>query len=238
MSMQVAAAAAGGEIGEPVESTVAGFTFGRRIDRPLRCRARRRIARPAACARSSRLRHSAASTISIPSPCFRALWRRELVGSTALGCGIAIPHARIDGIKAPTTLYLRAKWPIDFAAPDGKPVRHLLVIMVPTDGDTDAHLQLLAAVAQGLTERALRDRLTAANDEGAIRRAFAEALPAAGDAAAGAKLVGVGSAAGLERPHAGVGAEQDDVGAARGEEADGDHADDRRGSWLRARPDP
>ena len=124
-----------------------------------------------------------------PEPVFRALWRRELVGSTALGCGIAIPHARIDGITAPTTLYLRAKWPIDFAAPDGKPVRHLLVIMVPTDGDTDAHLQLLAAVAQGVTERALRDRLTAANDEGAVRRAFAEALPAAGDAAARAKLV-------------------------------------------------
>ena len=109
-----------------------------------------------------------------PDPIFRALWRRELVGSTALGCGIAIPHARIDGITEPTTLYLRAKWPIDFAAPDGKPVRHLLVIVVPTEGDADAHLQLLAAIAQRFTERTFRDRLTAADDAGAIRRAFAE----------------------------------------------------------------
>jgi len=109
-----------------------------------------------------------------PDPIFRALWRRELVGSTALGCGIAIPHARIDGIAEPTTLYLRAKWPIDFAAPDGKPVRHLLVIVVPTDGDAEAHLRLLAAAAQKFTERTFRDRLTAADDAHAIRQAFAD----------------------------------------------------------------
>ena len=109
-----------------------------------------------------------------PEPIIRALWRRELVGSTALGCGIAIPHARIDGITQPTTLYLRAKWPIDFAAPDGKPVRHLLAILVPTNGDTEAHLQLLATIAQMATERTFRDRLSSAEDARAIRRTFAE----------------------------------------------------------------
>ena len=104
----------------------------------------------------------------------RALWRRELVGSTAIGCGVAIPHARIEGITQPAVLYLRAKTPIDFAAPDAKPVRHILAIVVPADGDDEAHLQLLAALASMMTERAFRERLAAAEDPREIRRAFAE----------------------------------------------------------------
>jgi len=104
----------------------------------------------------------------------RALWRRELVGSTAIGCGVAIPHARIEGIAQPAILYLRAKTPIEFAAPDAKPVRHVLAIVVPADGDAEAHLQLLAAVASMLTEREFRERLAAAEDPREIRRAFAD----------------------------------------------------------------
>jgi nitrogen PTS system EIIA component len=104
----------------------------------------------------------------------RALWRRELVGSTALGCGVAIPHARIDGIAKPIVLYLRAKTAIEFAAPDGKPVHHILAIAVPTNGDPEAHLELLAAIASMMTERTFRDRLATAEDADAIRRAFAE----------------------------------------------------------------
>jgi nitrogen PTS system EIIA component len=116
-------------------------------------------------------------------PVLRALWRRELVGSTALGCGVAIPHARIDGIPEPTVLYLRAKTAIEFAAPDGKPVCHVLAIAVPSNGDAEAHLELLAAIASMMTERALRERLAAAEDAETIRRAFAEFALAAGAAA-------------------------------------------------------
>lgn len=104
----------------------------------------------------------------------RALWRRELVGSTAIGCGVAIPHARIEGITQPAVLYLRAKTAIDFAAPDGKPVQHILTIVVPADGDAETHLQLLAAVASMMTERAFRERLAAAKEPREIRRAFAD----------------------------------------------------------------
>jgi nitrogen PTS system EIIA component len=113
----------------------------------------------------------------------RALWRRELVGSTALGCGVAIPHARIDGIAEPTVLYIRARTAIEFAAPDGKPVRHVLAIAVPTNGNAEAHLELLAAIASMMTERTFRERLAAAEDAETIRRAFAEFAPAAGAAA-------------------------------------------------------
>src|SRR6267378_3193897 len=91
-----------------------------------------------------------------PEPILRALWRRELVGSTALGCGVAIPHARIDGIERPMTLFLRSKWAIDFDAPDGKPVGNILVIMVPSDGDIDEHLRLLAKIAQMFSDGTFR----------------------------------------------------------------------------------
>src|ERR1700674_1594330 len=56
------------------------------------------------------------------APVFRALWRREEVGSTGLGHGIAIPHARITGIIAPILLLMSTKLPIEFGAPDHKPV--------------------------------------------------------------------------------------------------------------------
>jgi PTS system nitrogen regulatory IIA component len=108
------------------------------------------------------------------APIFRALWRRELVGSTALGLGVAIPHARIDGIVRPLTLFVRPKWAIDFAAPDGKPVADILVIMVPSDGNTDDHLQLLALVAHVFSDPAFRNRLSEARSNGDVRRAFAE----------------------------------------------------------------
>jgi nitrogen PTS system EIIA component len=107
-------------------------------------------------------------------PILRALWRRELVGSTAIGCGVAIPHARIGGIERPITLFMRPKWAIDFGAPDAKPVGNILVIMVPRDGDTDEHLQLLATIAQMFSDSAFRGRIAAAMNIVEARGVFAD----------------------------------------------------------------
>jgi PTS system nitrogen regulatory IIA component len=107
-----------------------------------------------------------------PAPVFRALWRREQAGSTALGEGFAIPHARIDGIARPLTLFMRTKLAIAFNAPDGKPVSRLLVLVVPTDGSKDDHLQLLALVAQLLSDRGFREQLDSAPDALAAAAAF------------------------------------------------------------------
>ena len=104
----------------------------------------------------------------------RALSRRERVGSTALGYGIAIPHARIPGIDRPTTLFMRTRYAIDFGAPDGKPVANFLVIMVPADGATDDHLQLLALVAQTFSDPAFRGYLAASTTATDVENAFAE----------------------------------------------------------------
>jgi PTS system nitrogen regulatory IIA component len=96
-----------------------------------------------------------------PAAIFRALWRREQVGSTALGSGVAIPHARIPGSSRPLTLFVRTREAVAFDAPDGKPTSEFLVIMVPADGATDDHLRLLAMVAARFSNRAFRALLDA-----------------------------------------------------------------------------
>jgi PTS system nitrogen regulatory IIA component len=109
------------------------------------------------------------------APVFRALWRRELVGSTALGQGIAIPHARIGGIDRPLTLYMRPKSAIEFDAPDGEPVGNILFVLVPSGGDTDEHLQFLALVAEMFSDADMPSRLARVADVSETRMVFAEA---------------------------------------------------------------
>jgi PTS system nitrogen regulatory IIA component len=107
-----------------------------------------------------------------PAPILRALWRREQVGSTAIGQGVAVPHARISGITRPLTLFMRPKIAMEFDAPDGKPVSNLLVIMVPADGDTNDHLQLLALVARAFSDPGFRSRLSAASSTAEVAAVF------------------------------------------------------------------
>ncbi len=105
------------------------------------------------------------------APVFRALWRREQIGSTGLGHGVAIPHARISGISEPIVLVMRTKLPIAFGAPDHKPVSILCVILVPEHANEE-HLQILATISEMFSHRDFRDRLKAARDPAAIQRLF------------------------------------------------------------------
>jgi PTS system nitrogen regulatory IIA component len=105
-------------------------------------------------------------------PIFRALWRREMAASTGVGNGFAIPHARIAGIVEPITAYVRTKSALEFAAPDGKRVSELFVILVPADGDNEKHLQLLALVAEAFSNTGFRTRLAAAADPQDVQLAF------------------------------------------------------------------
>ena len=107
---------------------------------------------------------------------FRALWRRELAASTGLGNGFAIPHARITGIAEPVTVYVRTKAPVDFGAPDDKPVSELFVILVPADGPNAEHLKLLALVAKLFSDGDFRVRLAAASDPNGVRSVFSQAI--------------------------------------------------------------
>jgi PTS system nitrogen regulatory IIA component len=104
---------------------------------------------------------------------FRALWRREETGSTAIGHGLAIPHARIAGISEPVVLVLHTKVPIKFGARDHQPVSIFFVILVPEHA-TDEHLQILGTASEMFSEKAFRDRLDAATEPSAIQHLFSE----------------------------------------------------------------
>ena len=104
---------------------------------------------------------------------FRALYRREQAGSTGVGNGVAFPHARIPGIDEPVTLFARTKSPIRFGGPDGRPVSEFFVILVPAEGATETHLQLLGAVAEMFSDSAFRATLSASASASAVADVFA-----------------------------------------------------------------
>ena len=89
---------------------------------------------------------------------FDALIARERLGSTALGNGCAIPHGRLVSLAAPAVVLLRTKSPINYDAPDGKPVRLFMTILVPTE-NPQAHLVLLRETAALLSDKALLQKL-------------------------------------------------------------------------------
>src|SRR5512139_3978104 len=73
---------------------------------------------------------------------FDQLMNRERLGSTGLGDGVAIPHCRLDGRKAPIAAFVKLNKAVDFDAPDGLPVDLVFVLVVPADAH-DTHLKLL-----------------------------------------------------------------------------------------------
>lgn len=80
---------------------------------------------------------------------FEALWERENLGSTGYGEGIAVPHARIEGVNRVSALFLRLKEEIDFDSRDGKGVDLVAVVISPEQSGGD-HLQALSAFSRVL----------------------------------------------------------------------------------------
>lgn len=91
-----------------------------------------------------------------------ALQQREQLASTAIGHGVAIPHARSDASLA-RGAFLRLATPVDFGARDGAPV-DLVFAMTTIDDRPELHLAHLAGVAERLSVPAFRERLRAAPD--------------------------------------------------------------------------
>jgi nitrogen PTS system EIIA component len=91
------------------------------------------------------------------------LAEREQIGSTALGFGIAIPHARLKGLSRAIGAFVRAETPIPFDAPDLRPVTDMLVLLVPWEA-TEEHLVMLAEAATMFSDRQFRDELRTCSD--------------------------------------------------------------------------
>ena len=102
----------------------------------------------------------------------RSLKAREELGSTGLGQGVAIPHARIKGLTEAVAAFARPRKPIEFDSPDGQPVAYCFVLLVPVEA-TEQHLQILAQVAEMLSNEQFRSQLGSAKSEAEIHQIFA-----------------------------------------------------------------
>jgi PTS system nitrogen regulatory IIA component len=95
------------------------------------------------------------------------LFARERLGSTGLGHGVAVPHGRIKGLKAPLAAFVRLAQPIPFESPDGEPVKLLVFLLVP-DHVTQQHLEILSEIAEMFSDDHFRDALSSDNDATAL----------------------------------------------------------------------
>jgi len=98
---------------------------------------------------------------------------REALGSTGVGNGVAIPHARITGLQNVVAAFIRPRMPIPFDAPDRKPVSDVLVLLVPEDA-VQEHLQVLADIAHLFSDRRFREQLQRCATPAEVSRIFSE----------------------------------------------------------------
>lgn len=96
-----------------------------------------------------------------------SLFARERLGSTGLGHGVAIPHGRIKGLKAPMAAVFQLSQPIGFDAPDEQPVQLLIFLLVP-EAATQKHLEILSEIAELLSDGSLRDRIKCSDNRDAL----------------------------------------------------------------------
>ncbi|MFA5955383.1 PTS sugar transporter subunit IIA [Hyphomicrobium sp.] len=118
------------------------------------------------------LAQRAANIVHVPSQTIvNELTRREELGSTGIGSGVAIPHARFAGIEKPFAMVARLKPPVNFDAIDGLPVDLVFLLLIPLSANTD-HLNVLATISRRLRDRAAVDLLRSSKDEGSFYRAL------------------------------------------------------------------
>jgi nitrogen PTS system EIIA component len=98
---------------------------------------------------------------------FERLLERERLGSTGLGHGVALPHARIKEVSQVLGAFVRTAKGVDYDASDGEPVDLAFALLVPETA-TEEHLQLLAHLAGRFSEPATRANLRKADSPAAI----------------------------------------------------------------------
>jgi PTS system nitrogen regulatory IIA component len=99
--------------------------------------------------------------------------KRDELGSTGLGGGISIPHARFREVKKPFGLLVRLSQPIEFEAIDGQPVDLVFLLLLPAASQLD-QLNALAAVARRLRDRDVLAKMRSATSSTEVYRAVTE----------------------------------------------------------------
>ena len=100
---------------------------------------------------------------------FQLLTEREKLGSTSLGHGIALPHARTNLCDHAIGVFIRTKNGIDFDSPDRQPTDLLFALMVP-EHYTDEHLNILAELAGMFNDENFCQNLRSADNNAELHR--------------------------------------------------------------------
>ncbi len=98
---------------------------------------------------------------------------REAEGSTGMGKGVALPHARLAGLGGLKAVFVRLETPVDFDAVDGQPVDLMLALFAP-EGSGVEHLRALAKASRALRRAELREQLRKAHTTDAIYALLAQ----------------------------------------------------------------
>jgi len=97
-----------------------------------------------------------------------ALVERERLGSTGVGSGIAVPHARLAGLDSLCAIFLRLDRPIDFDAVDERPVDLVFLLLSPEAAGAD-HLRALSRITRLLRDGEICRTLRRTTDTAELR---------------------------------------------------------------------
>jgi nitrogen PTS system EIIA component len=114
-------------------------------------------------------RRAGAAVDVLPARLLAELLKREELGSTGMGGGVAIPHARFHQVGKPFAMFVRLKRPIEFDAVDGEPVDTIALILLPETPNSD-RLGALACIARKLRDPIVMKVLREARDGTQIYR--------------------------------------------------------------------
>jgi PTS system nitrogen regulatory IIA component len=114
-------------------------------------------------------RHAATSAGLDQQRLLEALLERERLGTTGIGHGIAIPHARLDELDHMVGVFARLDHPVDFEALDDQPSDLVFLLLAPNTADAES-LKALARVSRVLRDASSRQRLRQEQNRQAVYR--------------------------------------------------------------------
>jgi PTS system nitrogen regulatory IIA component len=98
---------------------------------------------------------------------FSVLMKRERLGTTGVGNGIAIPHGKLPALDRLYGLFARLEHPIDFDSIDDRPVDLIFLLLAPESSGAD-HLKALARVSRLLRDKTACEKLRGTDDPEAL----------------------------------------------------------------------
>ena len=112
-----------------------------------------------------------------PGNVLDALVEREIAGSTGVGHGVAVPHARLEGLQRMRGIFVRLEQPVEFQSVDDQPVDLLFALFAPKNAGAE-HLRALARVSRLLRQGELREQLRKARSADAVHALLVQDISA------------------------------------------------------------